>query len=145
MPRREATYPPLNTLKPVADAVWIVDGPMIRFDVLGLRLPFPTRMTLIRLAGGLFVHSPTPLTPARELERGRAHDDRMGAGADRPGTWPLVRAKRRGRIAPRLPVAEPLSERPDLTMCASTQTRRRARGSGRARRWPDYSARPAVL
>jgi hypothetical protein len=26
-----ATYPPLNTLKPIAPNVWIVDGPVIRF------------------------------------------------------------------------------------------------------------------
>ncbi len=25
------TYPPLNTLKPVIDDVWIVDGPLIEF------------------------------------------------------------------------------------------------------------------
>ena len=28
-----ATYPPLNTLKPVADNVWIVDGPVIEFGM----------------------------------------------------------------------------------------------------------------
>jgi hypothetical protein len=27
----QVTYPPLNTLKPVASEVWIVDGPEIRF------------------------------------------------------------------------------------------------------------------
>jgi len=55
------TYPPLNTLKPVADEVWIVDGPMIRFGIPGFKMPFPTRATIIRLAGkDLFVHSPTP-------------------------------------------------------------------------------------
>jgi Domain of unknown function (DUF4336) len=54
-------YAPLNVLKPVvAGAVWIVDGPEIEFNWLGLSLPFPTRMTLIRLAGGdVWVHSPT--------------------------------------------------------------------------------------
>ena len=54
-------YPPLNTLKPVADNIWIVDGPKIYMAFpLGIRVPFPTRMTLIRLkSGGLFVHSPT--------------------------------------------------------------------------------------
>jgi len=60
----DGTYPPLNTLKPVADDVWIVDGPMIRFGPPLLRMPFSTRMTLVRLAGGLFVHSPTPLSDA---------------------------------------------------------------------------------
>jgi hypothetical protein len=28
-----ATYPPINTLKPVADNVWIVGGPAIRFGI----------------------------------------------------------------------------------------------------------------
>jgi Domain of unknown function (DUF4336) len=54
-------YAPLNVLKPVvAGAVWIVDGPEIEFNWLGLSLPFPTRMALIRLPGGdVWVHSPT--------------------------------------------------------------------------------------
>jgi len=52
-------YPPLNTLKPVAGNIWIVDGPMIRF----YGLPFSTRATVVRLASGdLWVHSPTKLT-----------------------------------------------------------------------------------
>ena len=56
-------YAPLNVPKPIAPDVWIVDGPEIRFSYLGLKLPFPTRMTLIRLPdGGLWVHSPTSLT-----------------------------------------------------------------------------------
>src|SRR5262245_36037695 len=64
-----ATYPPLNTLKPVADDLWIVDGPVIRFGLPWLKLRFPTRMTLIRLPGDrLFIHSPTPLTPALRAE-----------------------------------------------------------------------------
>ena len=58
-------YPPLNTLKAVCDDVWVVDGPVIRFGPPGLKMPFPTRMTVVRLAGGdLFIHSPTALTPA---------------------------------------------------------------------------------
>jgi hypothetical protein len=61
----EGTYPPLGTPKRVADDVWIVDGPLIRFGGFGLSMPFPTRMTLVRIAdGSLFVHSPTALTPA---------------------------------------------------------------------------------
>ncbi len=56
-------YEPINTLKPVADDVFIVDGPEIRMAALGFGFPFTTRMTLIRMAdGGLWVHSPTPLT-----------------------------------------------------------------------------------
>jgi hypothetical protein len=65
------TYLPLDTLKPVADDVWLVDGPIIRFGMPWPKLPFPTRMTIMRLAGGeLLVHSPTPLVPSlrRELE-----------------------------------------------------------------------------
>ncbi|MBJ6124129.1 DUF4336 domain-containing protein [Microvirga splendida] len=52
-------YEPLNVLKPVAPDVWIVDGPEIRLSYMGLKLPFPTRMTVVRLPdGGLWIHSP---------------------------------------------------------------------------------------
>ncbi|MGJ4962821.1 hypothetical protein [Bradyrhizobium sp. HKCCYLRH3061] len=36
-----ATYPPLNTLKLVAENIWIVDGPVIRFGIPGLNFRFP--------------------------------------------------------------------------------------------------------
>ncbi|HET6620104.1 MAG TPA: DUF4336 domain-containing protein [Dongiaceae bacterium] len=53
-------YAPLDVPKPVAPDVWIVDGPEIAFGWLGVKLPFPTRMTLVRLPdGGLWLHSPT--------------------------------------------------------------------------------------
>jgi len=53
--KRPTGYEPLYTLKPVACDVWVVDGGWIRF----YGMPFPTRMTVIRLAdGGLWVHSP---------------------------------------------------------------------------------------
>lgn len=56
-------YTPLNVLKPIAANVWIVDGPEIHFNYFGLKLPFPTRMTVIRLPdGGLWVHSPVVLS-----------------------------------------------------------------------------------
>jgi hypothetical protein len=67
----QATYPPLNTLKPVARDVWIVCGPTIGFGFPWPRMALPTRMTVIRLEDrGLFIHSPTPLTPAltRDIE-----------------------------------------------------------------------------
>ena len=49
------TYPPLFTLKPVDDDLWIVDGPEIDF----YRMDFPTRMTVVRLSSGdLWLHSP---------------------------------------------------------------------------------------
>ncbi len=58
------TYEPTGILKPVTDDVWIVDGPVIEFGYLGVKFPFPTRMTIVRLAGGeLWVHSPTDLPP----------------------------------------------------------------------------------
>lgn len=60
----DATYPPLDSLKPVANDVWIVDGPLIRFGPPLLSMPFSTRMTIVRLADALFVHSPTPLSDA---------------------------------------------------------------------------------
>jgi hypothetical protein len=63
------TYEPTGTLKPVAEGVWIVDGPLIRFGYLGLKFPFPTRMTVLRLKdGSLWLHSPTDLTPALKKE-----------------------------------------------------------------------------
>ncbi len=65
-----STYDPVNTLKPVDADIWIVDGPLIHFK----KVPFPTRMTIIRLRSGeLFVHSPTTLTV--EL---KAEIDRLG-------------------------------------------------------------------
>ena len=53
----EVTYPPLDTLKPVAENLWIVDsGPM---RVLGI-IPLPLRMTVVRLGSGdVLLHSPT--------------------------------------------------------------------------------------
>jgi hypothetical protein len=54
-----APYLPLSTLKAFADQVWIVDGPEIGMGFLGLSLPFPTRMTVVRLpSGDLWIHSP---------------------------------------------------------------------------------------
>lgn len=52
-------YEPLNTLMAIGDDIWIVDGPMIKF----YGMPFPTRMTVIRLQNGdLMLHSPCALT-----------------------------------------------------------------------------------
>lgn len=57
-----AAYPPLDTLKRVADDVWIVDGPTILFGPPLLKMSFSTRMTVIRIGADLLVHSPTRLT-----------------------------------------------------------------------------------
>lgn len=52
-------YAPLNIPKPFGEAIWIVDGPEIRMDYGPASIPFPTRMTLVRLGDGrLWVHSP---------------------------------------------------------------------------------------
>ena len=58
-PNAYARYDPLETLKPFANEVWIVDGPEIGMSFLGLTFPFPTRMTVVRLpSGDLWLHSP---------------------------------------------------------------------------------------
>lgn len=65
MNQHKMEYPPLNTPKGVAEDVWVVDGPIIWFGMPWPRMPFPTRMTIIRLDDRqLFVHSPTRLTPS---------------------------------------------------------------------------------
>lgn len=56
-------YEPINTLKSVDENIWIVDGPIVRMAMYGTRIPFPTRMTIVRLSNGqLWCHSPTELT-----------------------------------------------------------------------------------
>lgn len=68
-------YAPLNTLKPFAEGIWIVDGPEIGMHYFGLTLPFPTRMTVVRLPSGkLWVHSPI------------AWNDSLGIAIDRLGS-----------------------------------------------------------
>ncbi len=63
MHRAPFTYDPLNTPKPLARDVWIVDGPVIHMSAGPLRLPFPTRMTILRLSNGdLWIHSPIALS-----------------------------------------------------------------------------------
>lgn len=61
------TYPPLDTLKPVAEGLFLVDSAISFAGV-----PVPVRMTVARLAGGgLWLHSPTRLAPSlrAEIER----------------------------------------------------------------------------
>lgn len=58
-----APYEPLGALKPVDEDIWTVDGPEIAYSLGGLSIPCPTRMTVVRLAGGqLWLHSPTALS-----------------------------------------------------------------------------------
>ncbi|PDQ18559.1 DUF4336 domain-containing protein [Mesorhizobium sanjuanii] len=57
-------YEPLNVLKPVGPDIWIVDGPEITLAWIGLKLPFTTRMTVVRLDNGdLILHSPVEYSP----------------------------------------------------------------------------------
>ncbi len=49
-----------DALQPLGPDIWMVDGPAIRF----YGIPFPTRMTVIRLGDGdLFLHSPIRYSP----------------------------------------------------------------------------------
>lgn len=67
-PGGTVTYPPIDTLKPVAEGVWIVDSGPLR--IMGM--PLPVRMTVVRLGDGdLWLHSPTRFTESLrgELER----------------------------------------------------------------------------
>src|SRR3954453_3018058 len=83
-----ATYPPLNTLKPVAEDIWIVDGPIIKFGPLWPKLSFPTRMTVFRLRGdALLVHSPTRLIPQLRVEIERVGRPRWIVGPNRIPCW----------------------------------------------------------
>jgi hypothetical protein len=78
----DPTYPPLDTLKPVAPDVWLVDGPLIRFGV-----QFPTRMTIIRIGQDLLIHSPTPLTPSLRAEVDALGSVRWIVGPNRIHYW----------------------------------------------------------
>ncbi|RKF13010.1 DUF4336 domain-containing protein [Roseovarius spongiae] len=65
MAARPTGYEPLDTPKPLAPSLWLIDGPHIRF----YGLPFSTRATVVRLEnGGLWVHSPTRLTDGLRAE-----------------------------------------------------------------------------
>ena len=96
-PTDPATYPPLDTLKRVCDDVWIVDGPVIRFGMPWPKLPFPTRMTVLRLGSRLFIHSPTPLAPA---SRPRWRTGRPARLDRRPQPDPLLVDRRLARAFP---------------------------------------------
>jgi hypothetical protein len=82
------TYTPLNTLKRIADDVWIVDGPVIRFGLPWPKLSFPTRMTILRVGeSDLFVHSPTALNPSLKAEVDRIGRPRWIVGPNPIHYW----------------------------------------------------------
>lgn len=83
-----ATYQPLNTLKPIADDVWIVDGPVIHFGAPLVKMPFPTRMTVVRVdRDQLFIHSPTPLPDDLKAEIDALGTPRWIVGPNRIHYW----------------------------------------------------------
>jgi hypothetical protein len=82
------TYQPLNTLKPIVDDVWIVDGPLIRFGPKWLKMPFPTRMTVVRCHdSNLLLHSPTPLVTELRAEIAGIGQPRWIVGPSRLHYW----------------------------------------------------------
>jgi hypothetical protein len=83
----EPTYPPLDTLKAVARDLWVVDGPAIRFGMPWPKMPFPTRMTVIRLGGDLLIHSPTRLPPSLHAEIAAIGTPRWIVGPNRLHYW----------------------------------------------------------
>ena len=59
----QSLYEPLNAPKAIVDDLWVVDGPEISFG-FGIKVPFPTRMTIVRLPDdGLWLHSPMAPDP----------------------------------------------------------------------------------
>jgi len=59
----QSPYEPLNAPKAIVDDLWVVDGPEISFG-FGIKVPFPTRMTIVRLPDdGLWLHSPMAPDP----------------------------------------------------------------------------------
>ncbi len=56
-------YEPINILKQIGEDIWLVDGPIVQMSMYGVKIPFPTRMTIVRLSNSeLWCHSPTELT-----------------------------------------------------------------------------------
>lgn len=59
-------YEPLYSLKEVDQNIWIVDGDLIQMDMKVFKLPFQTRMTVVKLKDGkLWIHS--PIAPNEDL------------------------------------------------------------------------------
>lgn len=57
-------YEPIDILKQVGEDIWLVDGPIVRMAMYGTKIPFPTRMTIVRLSNHeLWCHSPTAFSP----------------------------------------------------------------------------------
>ncbi|MDO4667010.1 MAG: DUF4336 domain-containing protein [Streptococcus sp.] len=56
-------YAPINELKEIGEDIWLVDGKEVQMDFKFFKVPFTTRMTIIRLSNNeLWIHSPITLT-----------------------------------------------------------------------------------
>jgi hypothetical protein len=42
-------YEPIDLLKQVGEDIWIVDGSIVQMAMYGRKIPFPTRMTIVRM------------------------------------------------------------------------------------------------
>jgi len=121
------TYEPTGIIKPVTDSVWIVDGPVIGFGYLGMKFPFPTRMTVVRMAdGGLWLHSPTELSPSLESEVNALGRVRYLVAPNRIHYWWVEKW---------------LAAYPDAMTYAAPGVQQQARNNGR---FSDYDADLAV-
>ncbi len=53
-------------MEPVADNIWVVDGGIVEMDIKMAKMPFSTRMTVVRLSNHyLWCH--LPIEPSQEL------------------------------------------------------------------------------
>lgn len=57
-------YLPQCEPKQLDDELWVVDGPEVDYRFAGLTLPCPTRMTIVRIDSGLWLHSPSTYSVA---------------------------------------------------------------------------------
>ena len=52
-------YSPINELKQIGEDIWIIDGNEIHMSFKLFKVPFTTRMTIVKLENNkLWIHSP---------------------------------------------------------------------------------------
>lgn len=57
-------YLPQSEPRQLDEDLWVVDGPEVGYRFAGLTLPCPTRMTIVRIDGALWLHSPSAYSSA---------------------------------------------------------------------------------
>ncbi|EKF75564.1 hypothetical protein A11A3_01797 [Alcanivorax hongdengensis A-11-3] len=116
-------YEPINQLKGLADDLWIADGPLTYMAMYGARIPFTTRMTVVRLGGDrLWLHSPI------------AYDAQLAQQLSRLGTICHLVSPNKIHYAHLQGWADHF---PDARVWASPGVRERAREQGIAVRFTD--------